>query len=217
MSSGSDICIAARTHVRYGRVPMRRVVCARGRRTCTSAARRVRMGTPDVYPCGAPCAHGDTGRVPVRRSVCAWGHRTCAHAAWRVRMGTRDVDQCGAACAHADTGAVPVKRGGTHMLASSIHERVMQDVRIIFLGTSSGTPTRDRNVSSVAMVLDGTVLLFDCGEGTQHQLLRAPVRSGAIEAIFITHLHGDHCYGLPGLLATMSLNARAQPLPPSSD
>ena len=88
----------------------------------------------------------------------------------------------------------------------------MQDVRIVFLGTSSGTPTRDRNVSSVALVLDGTVLLFDCGEGTQHQLLRAPVRSGAIEAIFITHLHGDHVYGLPGLLATMSLNARAQPL-----
>lgn len=88
----------------------------------------------------------------------------------------------------------------------------MQDVRIVFLGTSSGTPTRDRNVSSVALILDGTVLLFDCGEGTQHQLLRAPVRSGAIEAIFITHLHGDHCYGMPGLLATMSLNARAQPL-----
>lgn len=88
----------------------------------------------------------------------------------------------------------------------------MQDIRIVFLGTSSGTPSRERNVSSVAVVLDGTVLLLDCGEGTQHQLLRAPVRSGAIEAICITHLHGDHVYGLPGLLATMSMNARAQPL-----
>jgi ribonuclease Z len=88
----------------------------------------------------------------------------------------------------------------------------MQDIRIIFLGTSSGTPTRERNVSAVAMVLDGTVLLFDCGEGTQHQLLRAPVRSGAIEVIFITHLHGDHVYGLPGLLATLSMNGRERPL-----
>jgi ribonuclease Z len=88
----------------------------------------------------------------------------------------------------------------------------MQDVRIVFLGTSSGTPSRDRNVSSVAVVLDGTVLLLDCGEGTQHQLLRAPVRSGAIEAICITHMHGDHVYGLPGLLATMTMNARNAPL-----
>jgi ribonuclease Z len=88
----------------------------------------------------------------------------------------------------------------------------MQDIRIVFLGTSSGSPSRERNVSSVAVVMDGRVLLFDCGEGTQHQLLRAPVRSGGIEAIFITHMHGDHVYGLPGLLATMSLNARSTPL-----
>src|SRR5215208_6097212 len=88
----------------------------------------------------------------------------------------------------------------------------MQDIRIVFLGTSSGTPSRDRNVSSVAVILDGTVLLLDCGEGTQHQLLRAPVRSGAIEAICVTHLHGDHVYGLPGLLATMTMNARNAPL-----
>jgi ribonuclease Z len=88
----------------------------------------------------------------------------------------------------------------------------MQDLRIVFLGTSSGTPTRTRNVSSVAMALDGRVLLFDCGEGTQHQLLRAPIRSGAIEAIFISHLHGDHVYGLPGLLASLSMNGRTRAL-----
>lgn len=88
----------------------------------------------------------------------------------------------------------------------------MQDLRIVFLGTSSGTPSRERNVTSVALVLDGSVLLFDCGEGTQHQLLRAPVRSGAIDAIFVSHLHGDHVYGIPGLLGTFSMNARERPL-----
>lgn len=87
-----------------------------------------------------------------------------------------------------------------------------QDLRLVFLGTSSGTPTRERNVSSVAVLIDGAVLLFDCGEGTQHQLLRAPVRSGTIETIFITHVHGDHVYGLPGLLATLSMNGRTKPL-----
>lgn len=88
----------------------------------------------------------------------------------------------------------------------------MQDLRIVFLGTSAGTPTRERNVASVAMVLDSRVLLFDCGEGTQQQLLRAPVRSGAIDAIFISHLHGDHLFGLPGLLATLGLHGRTAPL-----
>ena len=73
-------------------------------------------------------------------------------------------------------------------------------------------PTRARNVASVAVMLDGRVLLFDCGEGTQHQLMRSAVRFGAIEAIFLTHLHGDHLFGLPGLLASMSLNAREKPL-----
>lgn len=88
----------------------------------------------------------------------------------------------------------------------------MQDLRIVFLGTSSGTPSRDRNVASVAIAADRTLILFDCGEGTQHRLQSAPVKSGAIDAIFISHLHGDHVYGLPGLLATLSMHARERPL-----
>lgn len=88
----------------------------------------------------------------------------------------------------------------------------MQDIRIVFLGTSSGMPSRERNVASVAMALDNHLLLFDCGEGTQHQFLRAPVRSGAIAALFVSHLHGDHVYGIPGLLATLSMNGREHPL-----
>lgn len=89
----------------------------------------------------------------------------------------------------------------------------MDRIAVTFLGTSSGTPTADRNVSSLAVTLDGRTLLFDCGEATQHQFLRSNLRSGAIEAIFISHLHGDHVYGLPGLLATLSMNGRTEPLP----
>jgi len=89
----------------------------------------------------------------------------------------------------------------------------MDQVRIVFLGTSAGMPSRSRNVASVAVVMDGRVVLFDCGEGTQQQLMRAEhVRSGGIEAIFITHLHGDHLFGLPGLLSSLGLGGRRDPL-----
>jgi ribonuclease Z len=89
----------------------------------------------------------------------------------------------------------------------------MDQMRIVFLGTSAGMPSRTRNVASVAVVMDGRVLLFDCGEGTQQQLMRAEhVRSGGIEAIFITHLHGDHLFGLPGLLGSLGLGGRRDPL-----
>ena len=80
-------------------------------------------------------------------------------------------------------------------------------MRITFLGTSSGAPSRTRNVTSIALQLPerGVVYLFDCGEGTQHQMLRSPLKPGQLERIFITHLHGDHLFGLIGLLASRSL------------
>src|SRR5437763_15439435 len=82
-------------------------------------------------------------------------------------------------------------------------------MRITFLGTSSGTPTRSRNVSSMAVQLPDSsrVCLFDCGEGTQHQFLRSPLPLSQVERIFITHMHGDHLFGLPGLLASRSMQA----------
>jgi ribonuclease Z len=83
-------------------------------------------------------------------------------------------------------------------------------VKITFLGTSAGAPTRFRNVTAVALQLPqrGSCWLFDCGEGTQHQFMRAPqLRLSLIEKIFITHLHGDHIFGLPGLLATRSMQS----------
>jgi ribonuclease Z len=88
----------------------------------------------------------------------------------------------------------------------------VDQIRIVFLGTSAGTPTPQRNMAAVAIVLDGRVLLFDCGEGTQYRLQIAPVRASAIEAIFLTHLHGDHLFGLPGLLASLGLQGRTLPL-----
>ncbi|NEO89419.1 MAG: ribonuclease Z [Moorea sp. SIO3G5] len=80
-------------------------------------------------------------------------------------------------------------------------------MEITFLGTSSGVPTRSRNVSSVALRLPqrAEVWLFDCGEGTQHQLLRSDLKTSQIRRMFITHLHGDHIFGIPGLLASCGL------------
>lgn len=81
-------------------------------------------------------------------------------------------------------------------------------VELTFLGTGSGAPTRARNVSATALHLPqrGEWWLFDCGEGTQHQILRAPqVRLSQLTRIFLTHLHGDHLFGLPGLLASRAL------------
>ena len=80
-------------------------------------------------------------------------------------------------------------------------------MQVTFLGTSSGVPTLSRNVS--AMVLKppqkSDLWLFDCGEGTQHQFIRSNLKLSQVKKIFITHMHGDHVYGLPGLLASIGL------------
>jgi ribonuclease Z len=77
---------------------------------------------------------------------------------------------------------------------------------ITFLGTNSGMPTKYRNVSSNCLsFLNGEIWMFDCGEATQNQILKSQnISIGNIEKIFITHLHGDHLYGLPGLMSTIS-------------
>ena len=87
-------------------------------------------------------------------------------------------------------------------------------MEIIFLGTSAGTPTKNRNVSGLAIRRANSKqwCLVDCGEGTQHQLLHTRLSLTHLQAIFITHIHGDHCYGLPGLLASASMSGRTEPL-----
>ena len=77
----------------------------------------------------------------------------------------------------------------------------------VLLGTGAGVPAKARNVTSIALQLleeRGTVWLFDCGEATQHQILKTAVKPRKIEKIFITHLHGDHIFGLPGFLSSRS-------------
>jgi ribonuclease Z len=88
----------------------------------------------------------------------------------------------------------------------------MTQLRIIFLGTGGSWPTVKRNVSSLAIKRGSEIILFDCGEGTQRQFQQSNLSYMQISKIFITHFHGDHFLGLPGLIQTMQLNDRDKPL-----
>lgn len=84
-----------------------------------------------------------------------------------------------------------------------------------FLGTNAGVPTIQRNVTSIALRLleeRRSMWLFDCGEGTQQEVLRSPLKLSRLEKIFITHLHGDHLFGLPGLLSSRAYQGGTTPL-----
>lgn len=95
-------------------------------------------------------------------------------------------------------------------------------MEVLFLGTGAGIPSKTRNVSSLALRLHDEInetWLFDCGEGTQHQILKTNIRPKKISNIFITHMHGDHIFGLPGLLSSRSFQGGDGPIniygPPS--
>ncbi|MFP8968155.1 MBL fold metallo-hydrolase [Pokkaliibacter sp. CJK22405] len=87
-------------------------------------------------------------------------------------------------------------------------------MELLFLGTSAAIPTRRRNVSATAIRIEGNPAwhLVDCGEGTQHRLIGSGLTLSRLDTLFISHVHGDHCFGLPGLLATASMQGRKTPL-----
>ena len=92
--------------------------------------------------------------------------------------------------------------GGEAIGADSVTN--FSGMELTFLGTSSGSPSFTRNVSSYALRLTDEIWLFDCGEATQHQLMRSNLRYSKITRVFITHMHGDHIFGLPGLICALS-------------
>ncbi|RDH44673.1 ribonuclease Z [Zooshikella ganghwensis] len=81
-----------------------------------------------------------------------------------------------------------------------------------FLGTAAGVPTPKRNVTALGIRFpqQRNWVLIDCGEGTQHQLMQSELTLSRLNTIFLTHLHGDHCYGLPGILASRSLQGSGE-------
>jgi ribonuclease Z len=85
-------------------------------------------------------------------------------------------------------------------------------VQITFLGTAGSWPTRERSASAIALDMEKEVILLDCGEGTQRQLFQSPTSFMRVRRIFVSHYHGDHFLGLPGLIQSMCLNQRSEPL-----
>jgi len=88
----------------------------------------------------------------------------------------------------------------------------MTQLSIIFLGTGGSWPTAKRNVSSIAIKRASEIILFDCGEGTQRQFQKSSLSYMQISKIFLSHFHGDHFLGIPGLIQTMQLNDREEPV-----
>lgn len=85
-------------------------------------------------------------------------------------------------------------------------------MRLTFLGTAGSWPTKDRSASAIALDTEKELVLLDCGEGTQRQFFQSSASFMRVRRIFLTHFHGDHFLGLPGLIQSMNLNNRTEPL-----
>lgn len=89
---------------------------------------------------------------------------------------------------------------------------IMEPFKVHILGCGSALPTLQHNASSQIVELREKLFMIDCGEGTQIQLRRARIHFSKIIAVFISHLHGDHCFGLPGMISTFGMTGRTAPL-----
>ena len=85
-------------------------------------------------------------------------------------------------------------------------------LNVTFLGTAGSLPTPERNPSAILINREGEMMLFDCGEGTQRQMMRARTGMMRLNYIFLTHLHADHILGIPGLLETLAFQGRKNPI-----
>jgi ribonuclease Z len=87
-------------------------------------------------------------------------------------------------------------------------------MKIVFLGTGAAVPSKTRKLSSIAIIRknSGEILILDAGEGMQYQIINAQLNLMKISKIFISHLHGDHIFGLPGLILTLRMYQRTKPL-----
>ena len=85
-------------------------------------------------------------------------------------------------------------------------------MNIVFLGTSGSWPTPKRNAPAIAIKRGSEIILFDCGEGTQRQFMQSNLSFMQVTKVFITHFHGDHFLGLPGMIQSMSMNDRDRPI-----
>ena len=85
-------------------------------------------------------------------------------------------------------------------------------MKLVFLGTSAAQPTPERALTCICLEKDGEILMFDAGEGAQISYLKSGLGWNKKMKIFVTHLHGDHCIGILGLLQTMTLQNRTEPI-----
>jgi ribonuclease Z len=89
---------------------------------------------------------------------------------------------------------------------------VSSNLSVTFLGTGASWPTAERGMSAIAVKRGAEVILWDCGEGTQRQIQKSGISYQQVSQIYLSHYHGDHCFGVPGLLKTMELNERDKPV-----
>lgn len=91
-------------------------------------------------------------------------------------------------------------------------DEVIKIIELTFLGTASAIPTKTRNHSSIVLKVYDRTILFDCGEATQRQIMDAQISPMKIDDIYITHLHGDHILGLPGIIQSLAFRGRTRSL-----